>query len=164
MVVQLMKKVKIMSLIKKPDVPSDINFRNMIMWYFVACAKYAKGWDRKKLLSVASEISLIAQLVPLQEPTNSFKKGLMQEVVKDSKVKLISADENNIFMIKGVDSNTFTNGKLLAMFYYCVDELSGRQLSKNKNDFPHLFHARQLLMTDKHRVQEQVDVHHRVMK
>jgi hypothetical protein len=159
-----MKKVNIMSMVKKPDVPSDDTFRNMIMWYFIACAKYAKDWNRKKLLAIASEISLITQLVPLYEPTSSFKKGFMKGVIEESKVKLISAGNDNIFRINGVNNATFTNGKLLAMFYYCVDELSGRQISSQKDEFPHLFHARQLLMTDKHRVSDQVDVHHRVMR
>ena len=142
-------KREVTSSLARKMIDKDQNFQMVIMWYFVACANNARELDRKALKEVGLEISSISSIIPLQRGTSEFPAGEIKKAVDSLNLQHISVDEKGLFVIRGC-YGTYTNRKLLAMLFYVVDELSGRQLSSNKNDFPYLVNARQLLASKKY--------------
>jgi len=92
------------------------------MWYFIAHARRFKKYSRPQIQALANECSAISEAVPIHY-ANTFKPGELLRLVDTLKLKLISADYNNRFTIKGIDKK-FLPSQIYVLMVYCLDRLT----------------------------------------
>ena len=65
-----------------------------LIYYYLAHHNRFKKLSRPKIKLIADEISKVSAAVPLHQPVRAYKKGEIKGVLKNLKLKIISADSD----------------------------------------------------------------------
>jgi len=122
--------------------PADTLRESAMMWYMADIYRYLGKLNRPRtraeIQALAEEVSYLSLRAPIWYRQDLYEKGEWKRIIESAKeidkkkLKLITVDSDNNFMVKYTGDKKYTPLHLLTIMYWGVEELSGRQLSERK--------------------------------